>query len=528
MKSEPGNGQASLWLRGACAAAIILLLLVVPGLAQAQGPGSWEEYSGNPIIGPTSDADGLYPSILYDPSPTPFGGHGEASHFKMWHNMNLQYRVSDDGISWAMVGDMLDGTITGLPTGRVSHPLVEYYAQGFPGRNDGTNPSADTMYYRLWFWHTQYLYTVTSTHYAESPDGKAWYNLQPLQNGAVPIVTGRYGHWNRGSYGPCDVLYNPGASNSGTDWTFWLYYDGTTGGDEAIGLGFSADGVTWTGYDADGDGYADEVMNGTYVAGDWDYNYASRATIWREGPADYRMWYSAGPWEMRQGVGYATSPDGLTWTRDASNPIFHKTDTGYPGYPWRQNWCYTPMVLRAGNLWLMWYSGEGGDGQCLGLAYASAGLPSSLVEIEKSVSPAEIAVGRESLFTIAVTNNSLDIVDDVVVTDKIDTDLEIVDAQTTKGSISLTGQLVTVDVGAMDPGQTVEIAIRVLAARAGLIENVATVIAPRVEAQSEAALTVTAAAAEEEFVPEPGSLTLLASGLVSMMGFALMRHRRTR
>ena len=53
----------------------------------------------------------------------------------------------------------------------------------------------------------------------------------------------------------------------------------TTGGDEAIGLGFSSDGITWTGYDADGDGKADPVFNGTYVSGDWDYNYVSRATI---------------------------------------------------------------------------------------------------------------------------------------------------------------------------------------------------------------------------------------------------------
>jgi uncharacterized repeat protein (TIGR01451 family) len=527
---EHKRGQISSWARGACAAITVLLLLFVPGLAQAQGPGSWEEYSSNPIIGPLVEADGLYPTVLYDPSPTPFGGHGEANSFKMWHNLNLQYRVSDDGISWTKVGDMLDGTITGLPAGRVSHPLVEYFADGFPGRNDGTNTSDDTMYYRLWFWHTGYLYTVSSTHYAESPDGKAWYNVQPLQNGAVPIVTGVYGDWNRGSYGPCDVLYDPGASNSGTDWTFRLYYDGTTGGDEAIGLGFSADGVTWTGYDAGGDGQADAVMNGTYVVGDWDYNYVSRATVWREGPGDYRMWYSAGPGEMRQGIGYAISPDGLTWTRDPNNPIFHKDDTGYPGYPWRQDWSYTPMVLRAGNLWFMWYSGHDLDApsmQSIGLAYASAGLPGPLVEIEKSVHPAEITVGEETLFTISVTNVSLDAVDGVVVTDEIDPGLEIVDVQTSNGSIARNGQLVTVDVGTMAPDETVVITIRVLAEEAGLVQNLATVTTPSAVADAEAVLNVVAIA-EEEFVPEAGSLILLGSGLASMAGFASLRRRRTR
>jgi uncharacterized repeat protein (TIGR01451 family) len=520
------SDETASWARGVCAAAVVLLLLLVAAPALAQGPGAWEEYSGNPVIGPIAEADGLYPSVLYDPAPTPFGGHGEANSFKMWHNLNLQYRVSDDGISWTKIGDMLDGTITGLPAGRVSHPLVEYYADGFAGRNDGTNPSASTMYYRLWFWHTGYLYTVASTHYAESPDGKAWYNVQPLQNGAVPIVTGVYGDWNRGSYGPCDVLYDPGASNTGTDWTFRLYYDGTTGGDEAIGLGFSADGVTWTGYDSDNDGDADEVMNGTYVSGDWDYNYVSRATVWREGPGDYRMWYSAGPGEMRQGIGYATSSDGLTWTRDPSNPIFHKDDAGYPGYPWRQDWSYTPMVLRAGNLWLMWYSGHDADQpnmQSIGLAYAGAGLPGPLVEIDKTASPAGIAVGEESLFTITVTNTSLDATDNVVVTDDIHPALEILDLQTSKGSISRSGQLVTAEIGTMNPSETVLITIRVLARDGGILQNVATVAAPGGAADAEAVLSVTAA--EEEFVPEPGSLILMGSGLLSLAGYATARRR---
>jgi hypothetical protein len=360
---------------GAIALVLVLAIVVTPGLAKAQGPGEWTEYSGNPIIDP-SDVDAYYPSVLYDDAGTPFGSHGETSPFKMWHDNNLQYRISADGTAWTYVGDMLDGTITGLPSGQVRHPLVEYYAGGFPGRNDGANPSPNTMYYRLWFWHTAAnLYSVAAIHYAESPDGKAWHNVQPLQNGSgVPIVTGVWPDWNNGSYGPCDVVYRPGASNSGTDWTFWMYYDGTTGGDDAIGLGFSADGVTWTGYDSNGDGIADPVLTSD-VPGDWDGDYISRATIWREGPADYCMWYSAGIGVMHDGLGYARSPDGLNWTRDPGNPIFYKDDTGYPNYPWRQNRSYTPMVLRAGTLWLMWYSGEDGGGKTIGVAYAITEAP---------------------------------------------------------------------------------------------------------------------------------------------------------
>ncbi|HUS69649.1 MAG TPA: hypothetical protein VM075_02590 [Anaerolineae bacterium] len=71
---------------------------------------------------------------------------------------------------------------------------------------------------------------------------------------------------------------------------------------------------------------------------------------------------------MNHGLGYATSPDGLNRTRDSGNPIFHKDDIGYPKYHWRQNRSYTPMVLRAGTLWLMWYSGEDGGGKTIGCA----------------------------------------------------------------------------------------------------------------------------------------------------------------
>jgi uncharacterized repeat protein (TIGR01451 family) len=511
----------------AIALALVLAILVTPGLAKAQGPGVWVEYSGNPVIDP-SDVDAYYPSVLYDDAATPFGGHGETSPFKMWHDNDLQYRISADGIAWTGVGDMLDGTITGLPGGQVRHPVVEYYAGGFPGRNDGVNASAATMYYRLWFWHTGYdLYSVSAIHYAESPDGKAWHNVQPLQNGAVPIVTGVWPDWNRGSYGPCDVLYKSGASNSGTDWTFWMYYDGTTGGDEAIGLGFSADGVTWTGYDSNGDGAADPVMNGTYVPGDWDQDYLSRATVWREGPADYRMWYSAGIGTMNHGLGYATSPDGLNWTRDSGNPIFHKDDTGYPNYPWRQNRSYTPMVLRAGTLWLMWYSGEDGGGKTVGVAYASAGAPTPLVEIEKSVEPARVVVGQEAVFTILVTNSTLDTAYNVVVSDQIHSALELASAQSTKGIVSKEGQLVTVALEDMGPGETATITIKVIALRPARINNLTTATTPGGENTAAADLDVVAPPKEEEeFVPEAGSLILLGGGLLTLAGYARVRWRQ--
>ena len=232
------------------------------------------------------------------------------------------------------------------------------------------------MYYRMWYWDYNTLYAVSAIGYTESPDGENWFNYQSCQNGTVPIVTGGSTGWNRGSYGPSDVLYNPSASNSGTDWVFTMYYDGTTGGNESIGLAFSSDGITWTGYDADSDGSADPVLAGTAVIGDWDTDYVSRATVIKNDGDNYEMWYSGGVGAMNNGIGYATSSDGLNWTRDAGNPLIHKDDAGYPGHPWRSNRTYCPAVIRQATAYKMWFAGRNSDGN-YAIGYMADTIPTA-------------------------------------------------------------------------------------------------------------------------------------------------------
>jgi len=372
----------------------VTLTLILALTASAQGPGDWTEYSGNPVFGQGVE-DGpkaYYPSVLYDADS--FSDHGAAAQYKMWYGTSgsqTALATSNDGITWNDQGIvMTDGY----------HATVEYYPAGFAGANTGGNPSSVTMYYRMWYWDPSHLYDVMAIAYTESPNGVNWYNDQPVQNGAVPIVSGIYPDWNRGSYGPCDVLYNPGASNTGTDWTFTMYYDGTTGGDEAIGLGFSSDGTTWTGYDADSDGKADPVLSGTYVSGNWDYNYVSRATIIKNANDDYEMWYSGGVWTMNHGIGYATSSDGINWTRDGGNPIFHKDD----GVTWRDSRTYCPAVLKDGSSYKMWLAGKDGQTGDYSIGYTTAAPPVLEVEIDikPGSCPNSINLGSKGVVPVAV------------------------------------------------------------------------------------------------------------------------------
>ena len=47
--------------------------------------------------------------------------------------------------------------------------------------------------------------------------------------------------------------------------------------------------------------------------------------VWDGDSHQYRMWYSGGEQNEPNAIGYATSPDGLTWTKHADNPIFPPT-----------------------------------------------------------------------------------------------------------------------------------------------------------------------------------------------------------
>ncbi len=321
---------------------------------------NWNEYAENPVFDPALRA--YYPCVIYDANS--FNGYGDSAKYKMWFGSligsvyTIGYAYSDDGIVWNEGAN----PISGLPS-NAGHPWVLYFPDGFPGKNSGSGPSGATMHYRIWYWDVNKLYTVEALRYAESPDGMNWYNDQPLQNGAVPIITGIESDWNKGSYGPACILYNPSASNSGTDWTFMMYYDGTPGNVERIGAGFSSDGVTWTGYDRNGDGNADPVLTGSESA--WDANYVYACTVLKIG-STYHMLYSGGIGSSNEGIGYATSSDGLTWNKDADNPIFHKSD----GVVWRVSRTYCPAVVEVDGTFKMWFASVDGAGN-YAISYAT-------------------------------------------------------------------------------------------------------------------------------------------------------------
>jgi hypothetical protein len=86
----------------------------------------------------------------------------------------------------------------------------------------------------------------------------------------------------------------------------------------------------------------------------WDAKIRERGWIVREGDA-WRMWYTgydASPTAQMM-LGYATSSDGLAWTRHPSNPIY------------RDHWVEDMMVVKQGEIYYMFAEGKDDQAQLL-------------------------------------------------------------------------------------------------------------------------------------------------------------------
>ena len=94
------------------------------------------------------------------------------------------------------------------------------------------------------------------------------------------------------------------------------------------------------------------------------------------------MWYSGSTYNRSSvdGIGYATSTNGLNWIKDINNPLY----SIYQGVGWRNARCYTPSVLYSatkfdGNgipaSYKMWFTGQDNNGnRTIGTAMSIVGL----------------------------------------------------------------------------------------------------------------------------------------------------------
>ena len=289
------------------ATAFILLLLAAGGLQAASF--TWTEY-GQVF---TDATDYYYPTVVK-----------QGGTYHMWIQNHagtdeVFYATSSDGLGSWSTPTQCSGLFEAVSSKWQVHPSVIDTGSG----------------YRMYYTDNRKVYIAEATYAAPT----SWSIL------SSDAVSGS--------------LFNNanGAVSQWYDMTVYKYddhYEGWLISDGGLHYATSADGVTnWTPVNTNG---APVFQKG--AAGEWDSYTMGKATIYRAADNEFHLWYGSGmvgdPVSYGAGIGYATSADGVTWTRDATNPLFHVSD----GVDYRDKRTYTPWLLLDDTEALIYFSAE--------------------------------------------------------------------------------------------------------------------------------------------------------------------------
>jgi predicted GH43/DUF377 family glycosyl hydrolase len=190
----------------------------------------------------------------------------------------------------------------------------------------------DNGIYKMWY-TAVYNNAVASVWYAESPDGKNWTTI-----GSQPVLTkGAPGSWDSYTVGATHVFKEGD--------TYKMYYNGFSGHpfqtSWKIGYATSPDGINWTKHPT-------PVIqeSGLY------YRPGMNAVIKKDNLYYGFFGYSNSTFTKYQ-IGLATSPDGINWTMNNSNPVLS------PNLGWESNGVTYPSVYYDGTKFRLFYMNKG-------------------------------------------------------------------------------------------------------------------------------------------------------------------------
>jgi predicted GH43/DUF377 family glycosyl hydrolase len=304
------------------------------GYATSTDAISWDKYSANPVldIGPSGAWDSEFafsPEVIYD-----------GSIYHMWYSgydgskRRIGYATSPDRVTWTKSG---------------TNPVLDI---GPSGSWDDEYACIPRIVYDSSIFHMWYTGNDGSTYrigYATSTDGVSW--VKSLANPVLEF--GPSGFWDDRHLLYPDIYYDGS--------TLHMWYSGGDGTNIRIGYASSTDIDEWKKHDAN------PVLN-PGSSGSWDDTFTYCPTVLFDGTS-YRMWYSGFDGSHVR-VGYATSPDGVLWTKYAGNPVL---DLG-PSGSWEDYHVHYPYVLYDGTVYHMWYSGNDGTHYRIGYATSSDGI----------------------------------------------------------------------------------------------------------------------------------------------------------
>jgi predicted GH43/DUF377 family glycosyl hydrolase len=316
---------------------LIAILIAIPSLGQT----NFIRDPMNPVLTgvSTTITNICDPSVLFD-----------NGMFRMWagciesdvNYASICYSESSDGTSWTT-------------------PIIVFTPSNLSGAWDNTKTEIPTVIkdsteteplkrYKMWYGGADSLApnVVDSMGYAYSPDGINWTRLPAAQSpfGQDGLVF-EPGIIN----GDAGVVSDPTALKVGS--TYHIWYNSFGGGDSLyISHATSPDGINWSRDPANPVLSPTEIWEGQgtgTISAD-----VSHPTVMWDG-FQYKMWYGSFDstiFVRYDGLGYATSPDGTIWTKDAANPIF-TPDLNKPGE--QIGISSGPNVLLVGSTYQLFY-----------------------------------------------------------------------------------------------------------------------------------------------------------------------------
>ncbi|MBI2437551.1 MAG: hypothetical protein HYV36_01885 [Lentisphaerae bacterium] len=239
---------------------------------------------------------------------------------------------------------------------------------GNAGRGDDYYAIAPTVIkdgatYKMWY--TGYDSPNFRIYYATSPDGLTWTKSNNVAaansdttstDGRIPLGSNTKGDDSHAAYNTVILDGN----------TYKMWYSGHDGTYYRIYYATSSNGLTWTKYSnaipANSDTSSSNGCIPMGTADTGDDNGALMPMVIKDGNT-YKMWYSGDDGTNRRTY-YATSPDGLTWTKyNNAVPTNSNTTTtdgrlalGTDGKG-DDNYISFPAVIKVGATYKMWYSG---------------------------------------------------------------------------------------------------------------------------------------------------------------------------
>jgi predicted GH43/DUF377 family glycosyl hydrolase len=180
--------------------------------------------------------------------------------------------------------------------------------------------------YRMWFsWRPKHCIALV-----ESKDGKEW--SKPL----VVLGPNTRSDWE-------NDINRPVVIKNGDYYQMW--YTGQAKGKSRIGYATSRDGKSWK-----------RTSDQPVLSPEQSWEKVAVMcphVLYDDNAKIYRMWYSGGEQFEPNAIGFATSPDGLRWTKHEQNPVFKPG----PQHAWEKDRVTGCQVIRDGGWYLMFYIG---------------------------------------------------------------------------------------------------------------------------------------------------------------------------